>query len=314
MSEPLKILVTCPPMLGMIESFRPIFDRHGVDATTPNVVQTLSVAELVDLVPQHDGWIIGDDPATREVFTAGRAGRLKAAVKWGIGVDNVNFAACKDLDIPITNTPNMFGAEVADIAMGYLIALARETFHIDAGVRQGKWPKPRGISLSGKTVALVGYGDIGRNAAKRMLAADMKVIAYDPFSKDDPHLPSVGRANWPERVGEADFILVTSSLTDSSRHMVNAAVLDQAKHGLRVVNVGRGPVIDEPALEAALKSGKVYSAALDVFETEPLPAESYLRSHPRCIFGSHNASNTADAVQRTSAIAIDKLMGFLSGE
>lgn len=314
MSELLKILVTCPPMLGMIESFRPIFDRHGFDVTTPNVVQTLSVAELVDLVPQHDGWIIGDDPATREVFTAGRAGRLKAAVKWGIGVDNVDFAACKDLDIPIINTPNMFGAEVADIAMGYLIALARETFLIDAGVRQGKWPKPRGISLSGKTVALVGYGDIGTNAAKRMLAADMKVIAYDPFAKDDPHLPSVERANWPERVGEADFILVTSSLTDSSRHMVNAAVFDQAKHGVRVVNVGRGPVIDEPALEAALESGKVYSAALDVFETEPLPAESYLRSHPRCVFGSHNASNTADAVQRTSAIAIDKLMEFLGGE
>mgnify|MGYP001553165977 CR=1 FL=1 len=314
MSELLKILVTCPPMLGMIESFRPIFDRHGIEVTAPNVVQTLSVAELLDLVPQHDGWIIGDAPATHEVYTAGRSGRLKAAVKWGIGVDNVDFIACKDLDIPITNTPNMFGAEVADIAMGYLIALARETFHIDAGVRQGKWPKPRGISLSGKTVALVGYGDIGRNAAKRMLAADMKVIAYDPFSKDAPDLPSVGRAIWPERISEADFILVTSSLTDSSRHMVNAAVFDQAKRGVRVVNVGRGPVIDEPALEAALKSGKVYSAALDVFETEPLPAESYLRSHPRCIFGSHNASNTVDAVQRTSAIAIDKLMGFLGGE
>jgi D-3-phosphoglycerate dehydrogenase len=307
----MKVLVTCPPMLGMIDTFRPIFEKHGVAVTAAKVVQTLSVEELVQLVPQHDGWIIGDDPATREVFTAGKAGKLKAAVKWGIGVDNVDFAACKDLGIPITNTPNMFGAEVADIAMGYVIALARETFQIDDGIRQGQWPKPRGISLSGKTVALVGYGDIGKSTAKRLLAADMNVIAYDPVAPDSPELSAVQRAEWPQRVEEADFILATCSLTQSSRHMINADVFAKAKPGVRVINVGRGPVINEPALEAALQSGKVYSAALDVFEIEPLPMDAYLRTHPRCIFGSHNASNTADAVVRTSEIAIDKLMGFL---
>ena len=172
----MKILVTCPPMLRMIDSFRPLFEQYGVEISTPNVVQTLSVEELKELVPQHDGWIIGDDPATREVFEAGKVGQLKAAVKWGIGVDNVDFAACKDLGIPIINTPNMFGGEVADIAVGYVIALARETFEIDRGVRAGQWPKPRGISLSGKTVALVGYGDIGKNTARRLLAADMHII------------------------------------------------------------------------------------------------------------------------------------------
>lgn len=310
----MKVLVTCPPMLGMIDTFRPIFEKHGIEVTAAKVVQTLSVEELVQLVPQHDGWIIGDDPATREVFTAGKSGQLKAAVKWGIGVDNVDFTACKDLGIPITNTPNMFGAEVGDIAMGYVIALARETFQIDDGIRQGQWPKPRGISLSDKTVALVGYGDIGKSTAKRLLAADMKVIAYDPAAPDSPELAAVQRAIWPTRVEEADFILATCSLTPSSRHMVNADVFAKAKPGVRVINVGRGPVIDEPALEGALKSGKVYAAALDVFEIEPLPMESYLRTHPRCIFGSHNASNTADAVVRTSEIAIDKLMGFLGVE
>ncbi len=307
----MKVLVTCPPMLGMIDSFRPLFGQYGVEVTAAKVVQTLSVDELKALVPQHDGWIIGDDPATREVFAAGRAGRLRAAVKWGIGVDNVDFAACKDLGIPITNTPNMFGAEVADMAMGYVIALARETFQIDDGIRLGQWPKPRGISLSGKTVALVGFGDIGRNTAKRLLAADMQVIAYDPVAPREPGLAAVQRADWPQRIEEADFIVVTCSLTSSSRHMLDAAVLARARPGVRVVNVGRGPVIDEPALEAALASGRVYSAALDVFEVEPLPMESPLRSHPRCILGSHNASNTADAVARTSRIAIDKLMEFL---
>jgi D-3-phosphoglycerate dehydrogenase len=194
----MKVLVTCPPMLGMIDTFRPIFEKHGVGVTAAKVVQTLNVEELKELVPQHDGWIIGDDPATREVFMAGKAGKLKAAVKWGIGVDNVDFDACKDLGIPIVNTPNMFGGEVADIAVGYVIALARETFEIDRAVRAGQWPKPRGISLSDKTVALIGFGDIGKSVAKRLIAADMKVIAYDPFAPNSPELPTVQRAVWPQ--------------------------------------------------------------------------------------------------------------------
>lgn len=310
----MKILVTCPPMLRMIDSFRPLFAQYGAEITTPDVVQTLSVEELKVLVPQHDGWIIGDDPATREVFEAGKAGQLKAAVKWGIGVDNVDFAACKDLGIPITNTPNMFGGEVADIAVGYVIALARQTFDIDRGVRTGAWPKPSGISLAGKTVALVGYGDIGKSTARRLLAADMTVVAYDPFAADDAAMPQVQRATWPERISEADFIVINCALTPSSYHMLNADVLSQCEPGVRVVNVGRGPIVDQPALEAALQSGQVFSAALDVFEVEPLPMDSSLRSHPRCVFGSHNASNTADAVVRTSEIAIGKLMGFLQRE
>ncbi len=309
----MKVLVTCPPMLGMINNFLPMFEKFGVEVSAPKVVQTLSIEELKHLVPQHDGWIIGDDPATREVFAAGKAGRLKAAVKWGIGVDNVDFDACKDLGIPIINTPNMFGGEVADIAVGYVIALARETFEIDRGVRTGNWPKPRGISLSGKNVALIGFGDIGQSVAKRLLAADMKVIAYDPFAKPTDNSPVVDCAIWPERIEEADYIVVTCALTPTSYHMINAEVLDRAKQGVRVVNVGRGAVIDEPALVAALKSGRVYAAALDVFEIEPLPADSFMRSHPHCVFGSHNASNTADAVTRTSEIVIGKLMDFLHG-
>lgn len=309
----MKILVTCPPMLRMIDSFRPLFEQYGAEITAPNVVQTLSVEELKQLVPQHDGWIIGDDPATREVFEAGKAGRLRAAVKWGIGVDNVDFAACKDLGIPITNTPNMFGGEVADIAVGYVIALARQTFDIDRGVRAGEWPKPRGISLAGKTVALVGYGDIGKNTARRLLAADMTVVAYDPHAPDDIAMPQVQRAAWPQRINDADFIVINCALTPSSHHMLNAEVLAQCKSGVRVVNVGRGSVIDEAALEAALNSGQVFSAALEVFELEPLPMQSPLRSHPRCVFGSHNASNTVDAVIRASHQAIRHLAGFLNG-
>ncbi len=307
----MKVLVTCPPMLGMIDEFRPLFKKYGIELTTPDIVQTLSEETLKELVAEHEGWIIGDDPASRAVFESGKAGKLKAAVKWGVGTDNVDFTACSDLGIPVTNTPGMFGREVADIAVGYVIAVARETFHIDRSIREGLWPKPPGISLAGRTAALLGLGDIGRNIAKRLLASDMNVVAYDPQVDSVPGLESIEIAKWPRRIEEADFIVVACALSPSSRHMINDEILAVAKRGVRIVNVGRGPIIDESALSRALDSGQVHSAALDVFEVEPLPADSPLRTHRSCVFGSHNSSNTVDAVRRTSEIAVDKLLGFL---
>jgi D-3-phosphoglycerate dehydrogenase len=299
-------------MLGMIDEFIPLAAAKGHELVPAKVTQTLSQDELIELLPQYDGWIIGDDPATRRVFEAAKAGNLKAAVKWGIGVDNVDFAACKDLGIPIINTPNMFGGEVADVAVGYVIGLARQLFHIDREIRNAnKWPKPPGMSLAGKRIGLIGYGDIGRSVAKRLLAFDMKIVAYDPGIQGDAEMNGVERAEWPERVEEADFLIFTCSLNAHNRHMLNADVLARTKVGVQVVNVARGPLIDEAALISALQAGHVAAAGLDVFEQEPLPADSPLRAMPQCIFGSHNGSNTKDAVRRCSHQAMDKLFEFL---
>lgn len=306
-----RVLITCPPMLGLIDEFKHIFAEKGIEIHCPPVKQTLSVEELKQLLPQFDGWIIGDDPANFEVFQAGSQGRLKAAVKWGVGVDNVDFKAAQQLKIPVTNTPQMFGAEVADVAMGYVIALARETFLIDKQIRVGKWPKPSGISLSGKTVALVGFGDIGKNTAKRLLAADMRIIAYDPYFTAQEGLEAVEQETWPNRLGEADFIVLTCALTADNYHLLNSETLSQTKPGVRIVNVARGPLIDEIALINGLKSGHIHSVALDVFEVEPLPLDSPLRGFDRCILGSHNGSNTVDAVHRASKKAIQLLFDFL---
>jgi len=307
----MKVLVTCPPMLGMKEHFVPIMESYGVEAVCPDVIQTLTVEELIELVPKHDGWIIGDDPATAEVFEAGKAGSLKAAVKWGIGVDNVDFDACNRLGIPIINTPDMFGPEVADIALGYVIALARETFFIDRAIRKGKWPKNRGISLAGKKVGVIGQGDIGFNTATRLLACGMDVIAWDPGMSEarDSRIKLVA---WPEQVEYCDFLVFTCSLNDKNHHLLNKNILDKCKQDVRIVNVARGPLVNEVDLCSALEVGKVHSAALDVFEEEPLPMESPLREIPLCIFGSHNGSNTSDAVMKTNERAIERLMGFLN--
>ncbi|WP_320820886.1 phosphoglycerate dehydrogenase [Thalassolituus sp.] len=308
----MKVMVTCPPMLGMKEQFIPLFEKQGIEVFCPNVTQTLSEEELIELVPKFDGWIIGDDPATRKVFEAGKAGNLKAAVKWGIGVDNVDFQACKDLNIPITNTPGMFGAEVADVALGYLLGAARETFYIDREIRNGSWPKNRGMSLVGKTVGVIGYGDIGRNTVSRAKAFGLKTVVYDPG------VNSVDSGSelciWPADVDQCDFLIFTCSLNATNRHMLDKCVLDECKEGVIVINVARGPLICEEDLIAALKSGKVKSAALDVFELEPLPRYSYLREHPLCILGSHNSSNTTEAVCRTNNIAVEKLISFLESK
>jgi len=299
-------------MLGMMDSFQPLFEAREATVHCPHVVQTLTEPELIEPVPLFDGWFIGDDPATAAVFEAGKAGRLKAAVQWGIGVDNADFAAAKRGGIPVANTPNMFGNEVADIAMCYVPGLARETFLVDREVRKGNWPKPRAISLRGKRAGVIGYGDIGRNTVTRLRAAGMEVIVYDPAFTVDTRA-DLRFHPWPNQVDTCDFLVFTCSLTDSSRHMFNDAVLAEVRDGVRIVNVARGPLIDELALIRGLETGKIHSAALDVTEREPLPNDSPLRRFDRCIFGSHNGSNSEDAVQATSVRAIEKLFGFLDG-
>ncbi len=305
------VLITCPPMLGMLPELESRLEARGLTVTAPDVEQTVPEADLLRMVPRFEGWIIGDDPANRRVLEAGCRGRLRAAVKWGVGVDNVDFAAARELGLPVTNTPGMFGDEVADVAMCYLAGLARETFWIDRQVRAGRWPKPCGVSLAGKLVALVGFGDIGRSIARRLLAAGMRIRAYDPRFEPQPGLEAVRGSTWPDGVGDADFIVLCCALTPENRHMIDDALLEQVRPGVRLINVARGPLIDEQALVRALEAGLVHSAALDVFDSEPLPRDSELRRFERCVFGSHNGSNTAEAVLRTSHKAIDLLCGFL---
>ena len=298
-------------MLGLIDEFSEDFHEQGLDFTAAEVTQVLSEDELIALVPNYDGWIIGDDPATRRVVEVSVKGKLKAAVKWGVGVDNVDFDAFGDLGIPVENTPGVFGGEVADVALTYVLGLARETYLIDREIRiNNAWPKPSGISVSGRTIALVGFGDIGRQTAKRLIACGADVVVYDPAFEPVEGM-SVASAIWPNRLNEADFIVFTCPLNAATSGMFNESTLDKIKPGVRVVNVARGPVIKESALLKGLESGTVHSAALDVFEVEPLPAASPLRNFDRCIFGSHNGSNSADAVRRVSRIAIGKISKFL---
>lgn len=299
-------------MLKRIDEFRSFFEDKNIELVIPNIVQTLSEEELEKLLPEVDGWIIGDDPATERVFTAGKNGKLKAAVKWGVGIDNVDFAACKKLGIPIINTPNMFGAEVATIASAYVLGLARQTYYIDREVRKGNWVKPAGRSLSGLVVGLIGFGDIGKATARFLKGFDMTINVYDPYAKkDESDMANYTFLEFPDQIEEADFVVVTCSLTPSTKNMVNVDTISKMKDGVYIVNVSRGGIVNEAALIEALKSGKVEAAALDVFETEPFPIDSELRTFEKCIFGTHNGSNTIEGVRRASHQAISYLFEFL---
>jgi len=305
----MKILITCPPMLGMIDHFKNRFLDLDMSITTPDVVQILTEDELINILPEHDGWIIGDDPATYKVLKAGKNGNLKAAVKWGIGVDNIDFNAFKDLDIPITNTPNMFGEEVADLAMCFVLGLARDAFLVDRKIRSGIWHKPPGISLAKKTIGIVGLGDIGNNIAKRAHSHSMNIIGWDPYLKNTPHHVEIYK--WPDKIEKCDFIVFACALTEKNTYMFNKHLLGSLKKDVRIINVSRGPLIQEDALIEGLKRGIINSVALDVFENEPVATNNELLKYERCILSSHNGSNTFDAVERASNEALDLIYKML---
>lgn len=307
-----KVLVSCPPMLRMLDNFLEFATARDIELCKVNTMQILPEEKLFELVPQFDGWIIGDDPATARVFEEGKRGRLRAAVKWGVGVDNVDLESCAELGIPVTNTPNMFGGEVADLAIGYMVGLARETFYIDREIREkGNWPKPTGRSISGKRIGVVGFGDIGQNTVRRLAGFDVGVTVYDPWVSGNMGYSFVDRRTFPEDIHQLDFLILTCSLNKNNFHMLNEEILAMTKPEVMIINVSRGSLIHESALIDALSNGQVSAAALDVFEEEPLPKDSPLRKMPKCILGSHNGSNTVEGVNRASKEAIRKMAELL---
>ncbi len=302
------ILISCIQLQRSLSAHRARLDERGARILTPPVVQQLSEAELVEIVPEIDGIVAGDDEITRLVLE--HAPRLRIISKWGIGIDAIDLDAASELGIRVTNTPGVFGDEVADVALGYLIMLARQLHIIDRGVRSETWPKPVGTSLAGRTLGVVGLGDIGLAVGRRGLAIGMRVIGVetDPDRASAANALGIAVGDLDTLLREADAVSLNCPLTPRTWHLLDSARIASMRPGAWIVNTARGPLIDEAALVTALESGHLGGAALDVFETEPLPAESPLRAMDHVILGSHNGSNTAEAVHRTSVRAIDNLI------
>lgn len=303
-----KTLLTCPNMIATLESCRDDLDAAGIDIIMPELEQQLSEDALIELLPGVEGVIAGDDPFTRSVLEAGE--QLRVISKWGIGVDNIDLSAAAELGVIVTNTPGAFDHEVADICVGYMIMLAREVHLIDRGVRAGGWPKPIGRSLAGRTLGIVGLGGIGAQVARRALVMGMEVVAHDAdpsrrLVAEDIGVRMVDLSPVFER---ADVLSLNCPLTPATRHLIDRAAFEVMQPGVHLINTARGHLVNEEHLIEALATGHVGAAALDVFEREPLPPESPLRRFENVILGSHNASNTRDAVERVNQRAIQNLL------
>ena len=306
-----RVLVSCVQMQRELHHYEAEFAARDIELVVPDVVQQLSEDELLKIMPEIDGVIVGDDLFTARVLEA--APRLKILSKWGIGTDCIDKEAAARLDITVTNTPGVFGDEVADVATCFVLMLARGLHRVDAAVRAGTWLKVEGESLRGKVMGVVGLGSIGRAVAVRGAALGMDVVGSDPSDASLAAAAGIGvrTTTFDDVVATADYLVICTPLTEQTRHLVDAKVLAAMKPGSKLVNVARGPIVDEPALVVALQSGHLSGAALDVFEVEPLPADSPLLQMPQVVLGAHNGSNAREAVERTSRLAVENLLAHL---
>lgn len=307
----MRVLITCRQMQNSIELFRSQFDDRGIEIDMPAVVQQPSEEDLIAIIGNYDGMIAGDDPLTSRVLE--KAERMRIISKWGVGVDGIDLDRARELGITVTNTPAVFGDDVADVAAGYMVMLARQLHRIHESVRDGGWWKHEGRVLAGSTLGIAGFGSIGRAVARRGWGFGMNVIAHDadPHAFDSKQVGDVEAVSRDELFRRSDFLVLCTPLSEETRHMVDSQTLDQMRDGSFLVNVARGQLVDERALVSALESGRIAAAALDVFEEEPLPADSPLRAFPQCVFGSHNGSNTTEGVIRASVLAVDNLIAGL---
>jgi D-3-phosphoglycerate dehydrogenase len=305
----LKVLVSCPHLQRTIDNYRDLFSQNGVEIDLPEVDQNLSETDLIKIIDRYDGVIAGDDVFSEKVLL--HASKLKVISKWGVGVDSIDLEAAKRLGITVSNTPNVFGDEVADLVIGYIILLSRKMHLIDRSVRNGLWKDAqiRGISLKGKTLGVIGVGSIGKAVVERAKALGMVTLGYDVYPISESFMKQTGlkQVSLVELIKNADFISLNCNLTSENRHMLGRKEFDMMKSPVYIINTARGALIEETSLIHALTEGKVAGAALDVFEHEPLPDGSPLRRFENCIFGAHNSSNTYEAILRTNELAIKNL-------
>lgn len=308
-------LITCLHLQRSFERFRPEYDAAGVEAILPEVAgQQLDAAEMRRVIGGADAVIAGDDVIDASVLEAGKASGLRAVIKWGVGVDAIDTQAAARLGIPVFNTPGVFAEEVGDLAMTHLLMLARKPHVMHASVLEGGWEQVQGRSLAGLTAGVVGLGSIGCAIARRAAAFGVAVCGYDvrPVPPEEHGVLGLRQVELDRLLEASDAVIVACKLTAENRHLLSREKLALVKPGALVINVARGALIDQAALVEALESGRVAGAGLDVFEEEPLPADDPLRRFAdRCVFTTHNGSNTVEAVERTNRMTTDILFHVL---
>jgi len=295
----LQTIVTPPKVLVADSISQRGIDELSRDNALDVTVKTgLCETDLIQIIPEFSGLVVrSQTKVTADIFSAG--GRLRVVGRAGVGVDNVDVETATRRGVIVLNAPGGNTVSTAEHAFSLLLSVARKIPQADANVRNKNWNKKdfEGVELYDKTLGIIGMGRIGSELSRRAIAFGMRVVAYDPYLS-----ATRARSLQVELVDElddllasADFISLHTPLTAETRHLFDRARLQKTKRGVRIINCARGGLIDEDALAAALQDRHVAGAALDVFETEPLPPDSPLRSAPNLVLTPHLGASTAEA-------------------
>lgn len=255
-----------------------------------------TAGQLVTALAGVTGALIANEPMTAEVF--GRAPQLRAVVRTGVGYDSVDVAAASRLGISVSNLPGVNANAVAEYTIGLLLVQARDLVGTAAGVAAGGWPRRDGLELRGRTLGIIGRGTVARRV--RPLAEAFGMHVPEGLPLDD--LLSV-----------SDFVSIHTALTDRTRHLIDASALARMKPTAHLINTARGGIVDENALANAVRTGRIAGAALDVADTEPLPAGSVLRGVNGITVFSHMAGQTAEARRDAGIKGARELVAALAG-
>jgi D-3-phosphoglycerate dehydrogenase / 2-oxoglutarate reductase len=275
----------------------------------------LKDAPLLEALQAADGMIVRSGTKVTAALLD-NPGKLRAIVRAGVGVDNIDVAAATRKGIVVMNTPGGNTISTAEQTITLMMALARHTAAADASVRQGKWERTKfvGTQLAGKTLGVVGLGRIGREVARRAAGLDMKVIGFDPFFSPDfaGKLGIETASDLASLLPKIDFLTVHTPLSPETTNLIGAAQIARMKKGARILNCARGGIINEDALAEALKSGHLAGAALDVFVQEPPPADHPLLKLPNVVVTPHLGASTTEALESVALEAAQLLVDYLT--
>jgi D-3-phosphoglycerate dehydrogenase len=302
-------------MIPIFDRFASLFENAGIEVVLAEVEERLSESALMEFAGQIDGTICGDDQYTSAVLDA-FAPRMKVISKWGTGIDSIDQEAAAQRGIEVCNTPGAFTQPVADSVMGYILIFARKGPWMDRQIKSGKWEKLPGVALSECTLGVVGVGRIGQAVLQRANSFGMKLLGNDIIEIREDFIQEVGleMVALNDLLSRADYVSLNCDLNPTSRHLIDDGALRKMRGNAVLINTSRGAVVDEGALIAALRDGRIAGAALDVYEDEPLPSNSPLLQFDNVLLGSHNANSSPGAWERVHRNTIRNLFRGLGLE
>ncbi len=274
---------------------------------TVDVRDDITPEELMTVLPDYDGMVVRSRTKVRQPLID-VCPKLKVIVRGGAGLDTIDHEYAKSKGIVVMNTPLANSDSVAELAIGYMLMMARSLYQATASMKAEKWDKKsfNGDEIGGKTLGLIGVGNIGKGVAKRASVMGMTVVAYDPYVKE---IDGIKLVTLDELLAQADYISLHLPKTKESAGMIGKEQFNKMKNGVRIVNCARGGIVDENALYEALTSGKVAGAALDVFNEEP-PTDWKLLKLENVIGSPHIGAATKEAQARVGAEVAEKLIAF----